>query len=157
MYWGSFLRWESLFNNLDLSNSLCEIFTSRVWYLPNFPVGYKVGKHIMSIYCCWLSIRSSLALKNLYCSMSDSVDRLLSRFLIVKAWKPGISCSSALSSIPAKIVQELDHFFSNRGTYNYSKHAQDHRYFLSPAQQLFEHSSSEAGFFISVLIAAKLY
>ena len=50
-----------------------------------FPSGYNVGKRMTSRYCCRLSMGSSPTLNSLYCSISESVDSLLSRFLIVKA------------------------------------------------------------------------
>ena len=79
--------------------SLWDSLTVRGWCSPNFPVGKSVGKHMTSRYCWRLSMGSSLTLSNLYCSVSESVDNLLSKFRMVKAWKPWISSALALSSI----------------------------------------------------------
>ena len=65
--------------------SLVEILSLQGWNSPNFPAGKSTGKHITSKCCCLLLMGSSVMLISLHCSKSETVESLLSRFLIVYA------------------------------------------------------------------------
>ena len=86
-HWGSFLKWESLFNRHDLTYSMWEIWTVHGWYWPNCPFGKSTGKRSTSKYFSLLSSGCSFTFSSLNWSMSDSVEIFPCMFTIVYDWK----------------------------------------------------------------------